>query len=75
MYVCMCVCTFVYMYVCVYIYSTTDTMDMNLRKLQETAEVRGAWCATVHGVTESRIQLSDLITTATTIHTHTHTHI
>ena len=25
---------------------------MNLSKLQETVEDRGAWCATVHGVTE-----------------------
>ena len=27
----------------------TDSMDMNLRKLQETVEDRGAWCAAVHG--------------------------
>ena len=32
----------------------TDSMDMNLRKLQETVEDRGAWCAAVHGVTKSR---------------------
>ena len=31
----------------------TDSMDMNLRKLWEIAENRGAWCAAVHGVTKS----------------------
>ena len=31
----------------------TDSMDMNLRKLQEIVEDRGAWRAAVHGVTES----------------------
>ena len=30
----------------------TDSMDMNLSKLQEIAEDRGAWRATVHGVRE-----------------------
>ena len=27
-------------------------MDMNLTKLQETVEDRGAWCAAVHGIAE-----------------------
>ena len=27
----------------------TDSMDMNLSKLQETVEDRGAWCASAHG--------------------------
>ena len=34
-------------------------MDMNLSKLQETAEDRGAWHAAVQEVTKSRTQLSD----------------
>ena len=29
------------------------SIDMNLSKLQETVEDRGAWCAAVHGVTKS----------------------
>ena len=32
----------------------TDSMDMNLSKLQEIVEDRGAWCAAVHGVTKSQ---------------------
>ena len=33
--------------------SITDSMDMNLSQLWETVEDRGAWCATVHGISES----------------------
>ena len=33
--------------------SITDSMNMNLSKLQEIVEDRGAWHATVHGVTKS----------------------
>ena len=32
----------------------TDSMDMPLSKLQEMVKDRGAWCAAVHGVTQSR---------------------
>ena len=31
----------------------TDSMDVNLSKLQETAEDRGAWQTAVHGVAKS----------------------
>ena len=35
----------------------TDSMDMNLSKLRETVEDRGAQYATGHGTTESRTRL------------------
>ena len=34
--------------------SITNSMDMNLSKLWEIVEDRGAWCATVHGATKSQ---------------------
>ena len=34
--------------------SITDSVDMNLSKLGELAEDRGAWHNTVHGVTKSQ---------------------
>ena len=34
--------------------SVTDSMDMNLSKLQETVKDREAWCAAVLGVSKSR---------------------
>ena len=41
----------------------TDCMDMNFSKLQEIVKDRGAWHATVRGVTKSQTQLSDQTTT------------
>ena len=35
--------------------SINDLMDMNLSKLQELGEDRGAWRVTVHGVAKSQI--------------------
>ena len=37
----------------------TDSMDMRLNKLREIVKHREAWCAVVHGVAKSWIQLSD----------------
>ena len=36
----------------------TDSVDMNLSKLQELVIDREAWHAVVHGVTKSQTQLS-----------------
>ena len=41
----------------------TDSTDMSLSKLQEMVKDRKAWCATVHGIAKSWIQLSDQKTT------------
>ena len=39
--------------------SFTDSMDMNLSKLQEIMKDREAWRAAVHGVIKSQTQLSN----------------
>ena len=36
----------------------TDSVDMNLSKLQEIVKDRESWCASVHGVANSQTQLS-----------------
>ena len=37
----------------------TDSMDMNLSELREMVMDREAWCAVIHGITKSRVRLSD----------------
>ena len=39
--------------------SITNSTDMNLSKLQETVEDRGAWSAAVHGIKKSQTRLSE----------------
>ena len=39
--------------------SIIDSTDMNLRKLGEMVEDRGAWFAAVHGVAKTQTRLSN----------------
>ena len=39
--------------------NVTDSMDMNLSKLQELVMDREAWRAVVHGVAKGQTRLSD----------------
>ena len=43
----------------------TDSMDINLGKLQEMVRDQEAWCAMVHGVTKSQTWLGDWTHTRT----------
>ena len=45
--------------------SITNSRDVNLSKLQEIVEDRGAWHATVRGVTKSQARLSNCTTVIT----------
>ena len=42
-----------------WLHSITDSMNMNLSKLKDIVENRGAWRATVHGVPKSQTELRD----------------
>ena len=42
-----------------WLHSITDAMDMNLSKLWDIVENRGAWCATIYKVAKSQTRLSD----------------
>ena len=48
--------------------SSTDVMDMDLSKLQEIVEDRGAWLAAAHGVVKSWTRLNNWTTTETVPH-------
>ena len=49
----------------VWLDSTTDSMDMNLSRLQKIMKNRKTWHAVVHGVTKNQTQFSNWQTTTT----------
>ena len=48
----------------------TDSVDMNLSKLQEMVKYKEVWCAAVHGVTKSQTRLSDWMTRMIQVNQH-----
>jgi len=42
-----------------WLHGITNSMDVNLSKLQEIVKDRGAWRAAVHGIVKSWTRLSD----------------
>ena len=42
-----------------WLHGITDSMDINLGKVQETVRVRESWCAAVHGVAKSQTRLNN----------------
>ena len=49
----------------------TNSVDVNLSKVQEIVKDRGAWRAAVHGVAKSQTRLSDWTTTTKSVLRHT----
>ena len=57
--------------------SITNSMDINLSKLQEIVKDRETWCPEVHGITKGQTQLryQRTITTIITISNHYAVHL